>query len=131
MFPDSYLLSTSLLALAGFLFSGYMSVVRLIKKKCAFNDTCPFIIGVPACWYGFVLFAILLGTDALALAGWISEAAAATVLLWTSSLGVLLSGCLTVPEMFRWFVSRTRYGLVLPSCAYGLVFYAAIFLLSI
>jgi hypothetical protein len=47
------------LASAGLLFSGYLSAVNLFSGTCAFNETCPYFLGYPACWYGFAMYLII------------------------------------------------------------------------
>lgn len=46
------------LSIAGMLFSGYLSYGELFAKVCALG-TCTAVGGVPACVYGFVMYAIV------------------------------------------------------------------------
>lgn len=46
------------LAIAGMLFSGYLSYSELFKKTCALGS-CTSVSGIPACVYGFVMYAIV------------------------------------------------------------------------
>ena len=46
----NYLRITLGLASGGTAFSGYLSAVRLLTGSCAFNESCPFFLGYPACW---------------------------------------------------------------------------------
>lgn len=131
MIPDSHLLFIFWLSLAGVLFAGYLSAVRLITKECALNRPCPYFLGLPACWYGFGMFLVLFGASVLVPAGYLAAPAAMTVFLWTSSLGILFAGYFTLKEVFLWLRSKgTGKKLVLPSCAYGFFIFAIIFFLS-
>jgi hypothetical protein len=47
-------------------------------------------------------------------------------------MGILFAGYFTVQELSAWLRARgTRYALILPNCSYGLIFYIAIFILSL
>ncbi|MCX6710955.1 MAG: hypothetical protein NTZ02_02590, partial [Candidatus Woesearchaeota archaeon] len=55
------------LAVAGTLFSGYMSATKFFSQACPFNELCTEVFGLPACYYGFVMFAALLVLSAVQL----------------------------------------------------------------
>ena len=55
----AYKKAALLLTLAGVLFSGYLSGVKFISDTCAFNEGCPYFLGYPACYYGFLMFSIM------------------------------------------------------------------------
>lgn len=132
MAPDTYLFITFWLALAGIFFAGYLTAVRLVTKKCAFNESCPYFLGFPSCWYGFTMFIILFSADLSARVGYLSVTTATNVLLGVALLGILFSGYFSLQELVAWLRSPSKsYALVLPSCSYGLVFYIAIFILSL
>jgi len=131
MSPDTYLLIIFWLALAGVLFAGYLSAVRLITKECAFNEPCPYFLGIPACWYGFVMFLVMFAAAASARFGYLSGVVATDILQWVSLLGILFAGSFTLKELFAWLRAPRRYALILPNCSYGLVFYIVIFVLSL
>ena len=120
------------LTLVGSLFSGYLSATKLITKTCAFNESCPYFIGYPACWYGFGMFFIMLIAVVFGLRRVISEYAVRMTLTIVSSLGILFAGYLLVPEINRLLEpGNLGYTLGLPTCAYGLVFFIIIFIFSI
>jgi len=132
MSPDTYFLITFWLGLAGVLFAGYLSAVRLITKECAFNEPCPYFLGLPSCWFGFGMFLVMFSAVASARLGYLSGATATNILLWVSLMGILFAGYFTVQELSAWLRARgTRYALILPNCSYGLIFYIAIFILSL
>jgi len=47
------------ISVAGMLFSGYLSYTELFQKVCALGGTCPSVAKIPACVYGFVMYAIV------------------------------------------------------------------------
>lgn len=117
------------LTLAGFLFSGYLSLVKLLSNTCALNEPCPYFLGYPACWYGFGMFTVLF---ILAI---ISQWKESTKLIYwfqivVSLIGIIFAGYFTVPEIIRLFNGISAYSLGLPTCAYGLIFYILIFILA-
>ncbi len=115
-----------ILSLLGLLFSGYLSFFRLATGECALSEPCPIFMGYPACWYGFGLFALLF---AAALAAKFSPAlapAARRATIFVSAIGVVFAGQYVVPDTRAWIEGGARYDLVLPSCAYGLIFFALI-----
>ena len=131
MIPDTYLLFIFWLALSGTVFAGYLSAVRLLTKQCALDRPCPYFLGFPACWVGFALFLFLLGAVALTRMGYLTVMAA-PVMAGFSLIGIVFSGYFTLKEVFVWVRStEPSKKLVLPSCAYGLVFFIVIFILSV
>jgi uncharacterized membrane protein len=111
------------------LFSGYLSLVKLLSNTCALNEPCPYFLGYPACWYGFGMFTVLF---ILAI---ISQWKESTKLIYwfqivVSLIGIIFAGYFTVPEIIRLFNGTSAYSLGLPTCAYGLIFYILIFILA-
>jgi len=116
------------LAFAGLLFSGYLSGVKLFTDTCAFGEGCPYFLGYPACYFGFVMY---LAMTILLLLPRFGVAAQQTVLravLLISALGILFAGYFTLGELPLLASAGMRaYLLGLPTCAYGLVVYLALF----
>ena len=128
----TYLKITLGLTTAGTLFSGYLTAVRLLTGSCAFNESCPFFLGYPACWYGFAMFASMLGVSVAALTGRLNVEPAAKTIGGISFLGTIFAGHFVWAEVSSWLAARSaNYQLVLPTCVYGLAFYLAILILSI
>lgn len=120
------------ISLAGVLFTGYLSAHQLIMKECAFNEPCPYFFGFPACWVGFCLFFIMFATAVAVRANLLSISIVKDTIFWASLFGIFFAGYYTIQELVAWMQSgMKRYALVLPTCAYGLVFYAALFALSL
>ncbi|MEK9152542.1 MAG: hypothetical protein AAB692_04195 [Patescibacteria group bacterium] len=130
MLSAKYFRIAAALSLGGTIFAGYLSGYKLFTSTCAFNEPCPYVLGYPACWYGFAMFSAML---AISLAGVYRKALAARLVkaLGTVSFaGIIFAGYLTLNELMPWFSGQTvGYSLGLPTCAYGLAFYIAIFVL--
>src|SRR5579863_3278025 len=129
MLPDqkTYLRLMLGITAAGSLFSGYLGAVRLFTGSCAFNESCPFFMGYPACWYGFAMFASMLAVSVAGLAGHVKPEPAAKAIGGISFVGTIFAGHFVLAEFVTWLAARDQsYQLVLPTCVYGLVFYIAI-----
>jgi len=128
----NYLKLSFYLSLAGTLFAGYMSGVKLFTHTCAFNETCPYFLGYPACWFGFAMFFIMLIATILGLTKKITELSVRKTLSFFSFLGILFAGRYVVDEVALLIKQdAVHYALGLPTCTYGLVFYVVIFAISI
>jgi len=127
------ILTQLLLSTAGLLFSGYLSATKLFTGTCAFNEPCPYFLGYPACWYGFVMFATLFGVSLAAYLRKMPVRKAGQWLTAVSGLGILFAGSFVVQEVYGWLsVGRFMgYGLGLPTCVYGLAFYIIIFVIAL
>jgi hypothetical protein len=77
---------------AGFLFSGYLTAVKLFSGACAFNETCPIVLGYPACWYGFALYVTLLTLSVLLAIRRIAFGKGIVAVATVSFIGVLFAG---------------------------------------
>ncbi len=137
------------LALAGALFSGYLTFSRLLSGSCPLREPCPVVLGIPACVYGFAMFSIILLLGILGIIynkynvkerdedreakkrrkrqekiiSWVSAVSGAGVLfaLYTSVKDLFFTPC---PG------GSCAYSLGLPSCVYGLLVFIAVFVLS-
>lgn len=115
-------------SVAGFLFSGYLTAVKLFSGTCAFNETCPFVLGIPACWYGFALYVILLVLAILTVRKSIEFTKAVTAVAAVSLVGILFAGTLTVTELPAFLKNGFgAYTFGVPTCFMGLVFFMMIF----
>ena len=47
------------ISIAGMLFSGYLSYSELFLGVCALGEGCKFILGLPSCVYGFVMYLVV------------------------------------------------------------------------
>ena len=52
--------SPTIVSGAGTAFVGYLSYERATSGLCAFSESCPLLLGQPACYVGFALFAAAL-----------------------------------------------------------------------
>ncbi len=127
----TYFKTATILSLCGTLFAGYLSGYKFLTSTCAFNEPCPYVLGYPACWYGLAMFSAMF---ILALTGLLKHPVSNTLIKWITAVafaGILFAGSLTWGELLPWLSGRTaKYSLVLPTCAYGLIFYVAIFAIS-
>ncbi len=133
MKTDKYVKIAVVLTLAGVLFSGYLSGVKLISGTCAFKESCPVFLGYPACYYGFAMFSTMFVATLIAL---VRKAAGRWPLklnLAVSVLGMIFSGSFAVSEIAAWFKPGQfrLYGLGLSTCVYGFIFYIAIFIFTL
>jgi hypothetical protein len=126
-----YFKIASILTFAGVLFAGYLSAIKLFSGTCAFNESCPYFLGYPACWYGFIFFVVMFGA-ALYGKSHVSEGRKmANTIATISLIGILFAGQFVVREILDWIATgKTTYALFLPTCAYGLIFYILIFIFS-
>ena len=132
MAPLTYRKTVLFLGLAGVIFSGYLSAVKLFTTACALNESCPYFLGLPACYYGFVMFLTIFSAAVLSFFKFISIRSLALASIFVSFLGILFAGYFTVPEIGNLLSGAgTRYTLGLSSCAYGLIFYILVFTLSL
>ena len=120
------------LGLAGILFSGYLSAIKFFSATCAFNEPCPYFLGYPACYFGFGMFLIIFASAWLGQLKNVSEKIMSKIIVVVSGVGILFAGYFTIPEIGKLFSGvNAGYSLVLPTCAYGLLFYIIIFILSV
>jgi len=132
MKSSTYTKALFVFGLLGLLFSGYLSATKFFTSTCAFNEPCPYFLGYPACYFGFGMFLIIFLSAMFGLLKTISEKAMSKIITVVSGLGILFAGYFTVPEIGKLFsATGTDYSLGLPTCAYGLVFYIIIFILSV
>lgn len=118
--------------LAGLVFSGYMSSVKFFTSQCAFGETCPLFFGFPACYFGFLMFLVLSISAGLIVFTQIPRMILLLDIAVTSCLGILFAGYFTLKELpllFEQGLSAYMFGL--PTCALGLIFYIAIFVIAV
>ncbi|MCR4311553.1 MAG: hypothetical protein NUV54_03260 [Candidatus Taylorbacteria bacterium] len=113
------------LSLAGMLFAGYLSATKLFTGSCAFNESCPYFLGYPACWYGLGMFTALTVLAGFALLRKLSVSSARFGIRLVAIVGTLFAGSFVVDEILTWS-THPAYSLILPTCVYGLVFYIAV-----
>lgn len=118
-----------ILSIAGLLFSGYLSGVKLVSNTCALGETCPFFLGVPACYFGFALYLTLTILSVF----WVSRKSAriAKSLMVVSGIGILFAGYFTGKELPLLIQDGLgAFTLGLPTCAWGMLFFVAIYVLT-
>lgn len=115
-------------SIAGLLFSGYLSVVKLFSGICAVNEGCPYFLGLPTCYYGFAIYVALTVLAITAIRQRITFHKALTFVTTVAFLGVLFAGYFSIRE-FPVFMQKgfASYAFGAPTCLFGLVFYMLIF----
>lgn len=126
-----YLKAAFYLTLAGSLFAGYMSGVKIFSHTCPFNETCPYFLSYPACWFGLAMFFTMFIISILGLLKKITCCHVKKTLSFISLLGILFAGRYVVDEIMLYLNQGvSHYTLILPTCTYGLIFYIIIFTIS-
>jgi hypothetical protein len=113
---------------AGLLFSGYLSAVKLFTNTCALKEPCPYFLGHPACWYGFGMYLLLWLATLGGMFGKIKGVKVFAIDSVIAFLGILFAGRFFLAELLN---SRITGTLGLSTCTYGLIFYIAIFAVSL
>ncbi len=109
------------LSLLGLAFSGYLGGVKLFSGTCAFNQSCPYFLGYPACFYGFFMYVIItLAATKLVFCKRGNPLTALPVLYWTSLVGMIFSGYFVAGELPD-----------ITTCTLGFVMYIVIFVMTI
>jgi uncharacterized membrane protein len=119
-----------ILSVAGTLFSGYLSATKFFTKNCALSEPCPYFFGFPACYFGFGLFFIIFTYSLLSFCKTSNLKIISKKISIFSFLGILFALNFTLKEIPALFTGQTKYSLGLPTCAYGLFFFAIIFVIS-
>ena len=120
------------LGIAGLLFSGYLSATKLFSGTCAFNESCPYFFGFPACYIGFFIFLLVTVVGGLHVSKIMNGALANRIVLLLASVGTLYAGYFTlgeIPALFSGQVSQFVFGI--PTCAWGFLVYVALVVVSL
>jgi hypothetical protein len=127
MTSGRYARSALAVSATGTAFSGYLSAKRLLSGMCAFDESCPFFLGHPACYYGFALFAALFLVAVVASLTKTRRAWPALLNAALATAGIVFASSMTALDIR----SGAHHPLLLPTCAWGLVFFAAMLGLSV
>lgn len=121
-----------ILSVGGALFAGYLSGVKLLSNTCALKESCPFFLGYPSCYYGFVMYVALAVLAYLLVSSRLKINQALNWIMVVSGLGMIFAGYFSYTELPVWMTSgTTAYSLGVPSCFIGLLFYIAIFFMAL
>jgi|SRR3989344_2785895 len=123
-----------LFSLAGFLFAGYLTFSKIALGVCPLLEPCPIFFGQPACFYGFILYTILLIISGFLLFKKnVQEKKLVPWLLGVSAFGIIFAISSTIKEVFLSSCpgGKCVYSLGLPTCIYGLIMYCVIFFSSL
>ncbi|MFM2383446.1 MAG: hypothetical protein RIQ72_18 [Candidatus Parcubacteria bacterium] len=123
-------ISILILSIAGLLFSGFLSAVKFFSNTCALGETCPIFLGLPACYFGFAMYLALAILSVFFVTR--KSARIRMALIAVSGLGIFFAGYFTGKELPKLFAEGIgSFVLGLPTCAWGLLFYVAIFVLTV
>ena len=119
-------------ALIGVLFSGYLSLAKIITTKCTTKEGCVYFFGFPTCFYGFAMFLALFILSALV---FFKKTKTPEKLmkgvLGVSIIGIIFSGYFIIQELFiNPICPPEGCTLILPTCVYGFFVYLIIFICS-
>lgn len=123
-----FIVTLLVLTLAGLIFSGYLSGVKLFSGACALGESCPYFLGYPACFYGFAMYLVMFIVTLLTFFRQTAPRTAFKTDGVVSFLGMIFAGSFVVQEVAAAQVTGT---LGLSTCAYGLIFYIAIFITAL
>ncbi len=133
MLAQTYFKTALVLTFMGVLFAGYLSAQKLITNQCAFNESCPYFLGFPACYYGFGIFLLMFIISVMALLQIEKAGIYKSIILVVSLFGLIFAGQWALPELQVLLTSsqKVSYVLGLSSCVYGFFFYLVILILSV
>ncbi len=123
--------SLFIIGIMGTLFSGYLSAIKFFTDACAFSEACPYFLGYPACYFGFIMFSTIMLFAGLHAFHLFDGRKANEIVFGVSILGIVFAGYYTIgelPTLFDEGLSAYIFGL--PTCALGLIFYTLVFVLS-
>lgn len=115
------------LAIAGVLFSGYLTYTKLFSGTCALNEGCSYFMRLPTCMFGFGLFSAIFILSIIALFKKVHFRRTIGII---SFCGILFSGYFSMYEIFFAPLNMFNgavYSLGLPSCSYGLLMFIIVF----
>jgi len=122
------LIKTSLIfSIIGVLFSGYLTITKLVFGVCPLRESCPFLWGYPVYLYGLIMFVIAL--IASIFLWYKTDRFAFEVLRLISAVGVLFSLYYVYQEIFVIkCVGGCVYSLGIPTCIYGFFMFLVVHL---
>jgi len=125
---NKYVKIIFIFSLIGFLFSGYLTFIKLFTGSCPLTEGCPIFLGYPACYYGFVLFLILLILSIMLM----KNEKSVKKIYYVSLIGILFALYSSVKELLypSCLNGICNYSLLLPTCVYGFFMYLIIFINS-
>ncbi|MEY4602216.1 MAG: hypothetical protein RL292_157 [Candidatus Parcubacteria bacterium] len=131
MKKEKNVIALFVLSVAGLLFSGYLSGIKFFTETCAFNESCSYFLGYPACYFGFGMFLALTVVSFQIITSRMYDRKGFKWMEVVGILGVLFAGYFTFKEIPELLQSGLRaYVLGLPTCALGLIFYLLITFIS-
>ena len=115
-------------SIAGFLFAGYLSAVKLFSGTCAVRESCPYFLGWPVCVYGFIFYLVLTGLSFVIATKRMDLYKGMLSIAGVSFIGIIFSGyfsAIQLPALMKNGFAAYTFGV--PTCMLGLVMYMIIF----
>jgi len=125
---NKIILKTALIfSIIGVLFSGYLTISKIVLGVCPLKESCPFLFNYPVCLYGLILFTTLLLAIITLTYIDANDKLANKILKYTAIVGILFSGYYVYQEVFVLTCpGGCVYSLGIPTCIYGLIMYLVI-----
>lgn len=124
--------SVFIVGILGTLFSGYQSAIKFFTETCPTFAPCPYFMGYPACYVGFALFLLIALLGGLHVYHFMEGKKANQLVTLVAVLGVLFAGYYTLGDIPTLLEDGfSAYALGLPTCAYGLILYLFVLILSL
>ena len=128
----TYLIIVFFISLVGILFSGYLSAVKLFTSTCVFKEPCATFLGHPACLFGFGIGVVVFMTAIQGLIKTIPAKIVSKIVIVVSGIGILFAAYFVIPDIENLFSKNPIiYTLLIPICAYGIIFFIITFILSV
>lgn len=129
--PRMWICLANVFSFAGLLYSGTIAYQKFTTGICAFGASCPYLFGIPVCYFGFLGFLTL--SISLSSIFWVEEKKAKSVygfLYWFTLGGTLFALYFLIYELFVLPIPPGTHFISLgyPSCLYGFLAFGAAFL---
>lgn len=132
MKSESYLKGVFILSLLGTLFALLVCGTKLLTGGWLFDEPCPYLLGVPACWFGFAMYLLLFLASAVVLVKKYRGTASIKVKVVVSLFGIVFAGYYAFQDAKFWLSDPgIRHAMLLPKSFYSLVLFSVIFILSV
>lgn len=120
-----------IVAIAGMWYSGSLSYNKLIYGVCLINSSCPYLFGLPVCYYGFMGFLTLFVLMFLALNWSDRQRVCVASAYWISLFGSFFALYFLIQELFIIGPPGGVFhvSIFYPSCLFGLIGFVSLYIL--
>lgn len=131
MNATTYKFTQLIISGAGLILSSYITIIKFATNTCVFNEPCPTVFGIPACYFGFSFFLALFFLAIISFSTSRSLKRMAVYQIVVSGLSFIFALYFTIPLLGSFKEGITFYTLGLPSCVYGMLFSGVVLLIAI